>query len=57
MKCSIDNCDRPVRSCGLCSSHYAQDWNTRNKDGIAMCMKPGADAYLDDKAIHPEDLI
>lgn len=24
--------------------------------GITMCMKPGADLYLDDKALHIEDL-
>lgn len=24
--------------------------------GIAMQMKPGADLYIDDKALHPEDL-
>lgn len=24
--------------------------------GIAMTMKPGADIYIDDKAIHPDDI-
>lgn len=35
-------------------------WLLKNEipfHGIAMCMKPGADLYIDDKAMHPEDLL
>lgn len=41
--------------------HYATThaWLLKNKvpfHGICMTMKPGADLYIDDKAIHPEDI-
>jgi uncharacterized HAD superfamily protein len=34
-------------------------WLIKNEipfHGICMCMKPGADIYLDDKSFHPEEI-
>lgn len=42
--------------------HYAvtHAWLIKHEvpfHGITMCMKPGADVYIDDKALHPDDLL
>ena len=55
--CSVEGCSRPLRSMGMCASHYAAQWNKNNKERYNKNWKAYYKRQIEKRRYHSRDLM